>query len=162
MLKSNKKFLRLKLQEKWMFLKRRSFFNQFTEHTPSQMKNELELESKGSQLDSSSHSLESSTNSDRSHSSSSFSAVDVLSDNGGSPFESIDKGENVSVSKRSSPQDPQPKNRANTNTAYTKFQEELSVSVLLLRPIIPMMMEHLTESLVKVFEKLSIPVAYLC
>ncbi len=92
--------------------KKKQVPSQFTEHTPSQMKNELELESKGSQQDSSSHSLESSTNSDRSHSSSSFSAVDVLSDNGGSPFESIDKSENVSVSKRNSRQDPQPKKQS--------------------------------------------------
>ncbi|QKX02053.1 TomO hydrophobic C-terminal domain-containing protein [Wolbachia endosymbiont of Dirofilaria (Dirofilaria) immitis] len=102
--------------------KKKQVPNQLTEQTTSQIKGELELESKDSQADSSLHLLESSTNSDRSHSSSSFSAVDVSSDNGGSPFESIDKGENVSIPERSSSKGPQTKKQSQDQ--YRLYQSQ--------------------------------------
>ncbi|QKX01401.1 hypothetical protein GOY13_00180 [Wolbachia endosymbiont of Cruorifilaria tuberocauda] len=81
---------------------KKQIYNQFAEHIAPQIKDERELENKDDQPDSPPHSPESFMNSDLSHSSSSFSAVDVPSDNGGSPFENIDKGENVSIPERSS------------------------------------------------------------
>ncbi|KAM3715736.1 Bifunctional DNA-directed RNA polymerase subunit beta-beta' [Dirofilaria immitis] len=49
-------------------------------------------------------------------------AIDVSSDNGGSPFESIDKGENVSIPERSSSKGPQTKKQSQDQ--YRLYQSQ--------------------------------------